>query len=231
MDYRLTDIAREEIDALIADGITPTAQEVLDIQRLSEACAAPDAALGSLARGKPVTLGVEVVWPPTIAAAAFIEEVGPLASDEVERFYIFAYACRFGRDASRIYERGAAARDNARAWRRRLRCTNLEAVEAIEALTADTMPSPPGKEMDAEERRGALIDLALRAAALVGGSPEVWETQAAIPAVARVIDLAYEQKRAEGKSAKHDPRIAAVRALGEYVLALREARKAAANGI
>jgi len=224
MDYRLTDLARKEIDALVADGITPDPQEVLDIQRLSLDCVKPDAALGSLARGRPVLLGSETVWPATIAAATFFEEVGPLASDERERFFALVYACRFGRDATRIYERGKDALRNVRAWRRRLRCTNAEVVEAFERLTADV--GPDVGDFDEQAWRDFVADLSLRASALCGGKPEEWETQCSIPAVARIVDLAYERKRATGESAKNDPHIMAVRRLGKYLLALRKKREA-----
>ena len=227
MEYRLTDLARKEIEALVADGMAPDPQEVLDIQRLSLDCEKPDPQLGSLARGRPVVVGSETVWPATIAAAAFFDEVAPLARDDVERFFLLVYACRFGRDASRIYERGDDALRNARAWRRRLRCTPAEAVEAVEKLTVDSIPDTG--ECDTEAWRDYVADLALRASALCGGRPEEWETQCSIPAVARVVDIAFSQKLATGMSARNDPRIAATRRLGKYILALRK-RREAGNG-
>ena len=224
MEYRLTDLARKELDALAADGITPDPQEVLGIQRLSLDCEKPDAALGSLARGRPVLLGSETVWPATIAAATFFEEVSPLAREDKERFFILVYACRFGRDASRIYERGEEAVRNVRAWKGRLRCTPAEVVEAFEKLTADSLPDTG--EIDEEAWHDFVADLALRATALCGGTPEEWETHCSIPAVARIVDLVYNQKAATGGSAKNDPRIAATRRLGKYLLALRKKREA-----
>ena len=227
MEYRLTDVARAELDALAADGITPDPQEVLDIQRLSLDCEKPDAALGSLARGRPVVIGSETVWPATIAAATFFEDVGPLARDDTERFFILVYACRFGRDSSRIYERGEEAVRNVRAWKRRLRCTPAEVLEAFEKLTADALPDTG--EIDKDAWHDFVSDLALRASALCGGKPEEWETHCSIPAVARIVDIAWGQKMATGESARNDPRIAATRRLGKYILALRK-RREAGNG-
>ncbi len=227
MEYRLTDVARAELETLAADGITPDPQEVLDIQRLSLDCEKPDAALGSLARGRPVVIGSETVWPATIAAATFFEDVGPLARDDTERFFILVYACRFGRDASRIYERGEEAVRNVRAWKRRLRCTPAEVLEAFEKLTAGALPDTG--EIDKAAWHDFVSDLALRASALCGGKPEEWETHCSIPAVARIVDIAWGQKLATGGSAKHDPRIEATRRLGKYVLALRK-KQEAANG-
>ena len=226
MDSRLTDMARAEIDALAADGITPTPQEVLDIQRLSIDCTAPDSATGSIARGRPTKLGDETIWPPTIAAASFFAEVSTIAADDAERFFALLYACRFGRDADRIYRRGAEALADVREWRGRIRATADEAVEAMERITADEPPAPEGREPDIS----ATADMALRAAALAGGSPEMWETQCSIRSVARVLDIIWAQKLAENKSAKGDPRIVAVRRLGEYVLALKKSRKEADHG-
>lgn len=227
MEYRLTDVARAELDALAADGITPDPQEVLDIQRLSLDCEKPDAALGSLARGRPVVIGSETVWPATIAAATFFEDVGPLARDDTERFFILVYACRFGRDSSRIYERGKEAVRNVCAWKRRLRCTPAEVLEAFEKLTADALPDTG--EIDKDAWHDFVSDLALRASALCGGKPEEWETHCSIPAVARIVDIAWGQKMATGESARNDPRIAATRRLGKYILALRK-RREAGNG-
>ena len=223
MDYRLTDLARQEIEALLKDGISLTPQEILDIQRLSLDCEGAGVSDGSISRGRPADMGGEIIWPPTIAAASFYEEVSPAARDYVEGFFVFAYACRFGRDADRIYVRGKEALEAVRAWRKRLRCTNEEVVDAVEAVTADSAPTPEGCP------EGKIADLALRAAALVGGTPELWETQCAIPAVARIVDIAWEQKKAEGKSAKNEPHIRATKRLGQYILELKK-RKAADNG-
>jgi hypothetical protein len=223
MDWVLTGIAEDHIQDLKKNGVEVTPQEVLEIQRLSLDCEKPDENGLSLARGTPVMLGDEVFYPLTLAGQAFVEEVGSTLTEDGDELLVVMFAARFGRDRNVIYARGKEAQTLYRQWKRRLRCTIGELLEAAKTLAEDNSPHVEGDD-------DKVKDMSLLATALCGGKPEEWETQIALRSVYRLINIVWKQRMATSTSAKHDPRIEASRRLGRYCLDLLNKRKAASNG-
>lgn len=219
MKFTLTDLAAEEIESLEAGGIRPTAQEVLTIQQLSLEATEGDDDCGGLSRGTPYEAGGEWLYPPTIAGSAFYAENERFASGDRERLMLLAYAMRFGRDPERIYARGRDAIGAARKWAKRLRCTVDELAACMDRVVGEAPPVVADETEDPAE--GRRINLALVAAALVGGPPEMWETQVSFESVCKVIETAFAQKLAVNGVAANDPRIRGLRRLGLFVEEVR----------
>ena len=91
--WTICDLAEDELEALEAEGIRPTAQDVLAIQALALE-AMGDFDDGARLHGAPVTIGDVVLWPPTIAGCIWREEVEAKldANDYYSRLFMLAYS-------------------------------------------------------------------------------------------------------------------------------------------
>ena len=219
MNFTLTDLAAAEIGRLEAEGIHPTAQEVLTIQQLSLEATGEDEETGSLARGTPYEAGGEWLYPLTIAGNAFYCENEAHAASDRDRLLLLGYAMRWGRDRERIYERGREALKAARKWGDSLLCTLDELVECMDKVIGDAPPVVVEETENAEDARRQR--LALLASALVGGTPEEWELSCSFSSVCKVIETAFAHKLAAGGVAANDPRIRGLRRLGLFVEKIR----------
>ena len=215
MKFTLTDLAADEIERLEAEGIRPTAQEVLTIQQLSLEATGIDEDTGSLARGTPYEAGGEWLYPLTLAGNAFYTENEKHASSDRDRLLLLGYAMRWGRDRERIYGRGREALRAARKWADGLRCTIDELAECMDRVVGDAPPVVVEETEDPDEARR--MRLALVATALVGGNPEDWETQCSFDSVCKIIETAFAHKLAAGGVAASDPRIQGLKRLGLFV--------------
>jgi len=68
MRERLASLAEAEIDGLAAEGITPTAAEIVHINALAHLVESPSSRV-ALARGRPVFVGGAYLWPITLYAS------------------------------------------------------------------------------------------------------------------------------------------------------------------
>ena len=219
MNFLLTDLAADEIGRLEAEGVHPTAQEVLTIQQLSLEATGVDEDTGSLARGTPYEAGGEWLYPLTLAGNAFYVENEKHAANDRERLLLLGYAMRWGHDGERIYGRGREALCAVRKWGDTLRCTLDELAECMDKVVGDVPPVVVEDTEDAEEARRQR--LSLLATALVGGNPEVWETQCSFDSVCKIIETAFAHRLAAGGAANVDPRIRGLKRLGLYVEGIR----------
>lgn len=219
MKFTLTDLAADEIERLEADGIRPTPQEVLTIQQLSLEATEDDDETGSLARGIPCEAGGEWLYPLTLAGNAFYSENERFAADGRDRLCMLAYAMRWGRDPERIYGRGREALKAVREWAGSLRCTLDELVECMDRVVGDAPPAieDPSEEPGEVRRQ----KLSLMASALVGGSPEEWETRCSFDSVCRVIETAVAHKLAANGVAATDKRLRGLKRLGLFSMEIR----------
>lgn len=220
MKFTLTDLAADEIERLEADGVHPTPQEVLTIQQLSLEATVDDDDTGSLARGTPYEVAGEWLYPLTLAGNAFYTENEQHVTSDRDRLYLLGYAMRWGRDPGRIYGRGREALKAARKWASGLRCTLDELVECMDKVVGD---APPVVEDPAEDQADARrMKLSLMASAIVGGDPEIWETQCSFDSVCKVIETAIAHKLADNGVATTDKRLHGLKRLGLFSQEVRK---------
>lgn len=224
MDWRLTDVAKDELAELEADGVPFTPQDVLTVQYLSCDLLRRTGGAETLSRGAPVEVGGVVLWPFTLAGAAFYREMTNGERNELRALRACAYAMAHGGDDC-IYARGDEAEKAMDAWWWRIRATR----EAIAEAVAECLELSPRVEDPMAEDRDR-TSLALFAAALVGGSPEMWERQCSIASVRRIVDLAQRVRSVGAPPSKDASRIEAVRRLGLYVESIRARARGGDNG-
>lgn len=183
--WTLCDLAEDELNALEADGIRPTAQDILAIQALALE-AMGDFDDGARLHGAPVIISGVVLWPPTIAGCIWREEVEAKldADDFYSRLYVLAYSLAFGRDKAALDVFGRDALKAVLRWARKLRCGVPDLVAAVNDVMSDRpRVSTPGGEADA----AAPSELAEIAIATFGGNPDVWRYQLGIGEVISIL--------------------------------------------
>ena len=119
---KLSDLANAEIDGLIAQGITPTTEDVIRINALAGNVENPDTRL-ALSKGVPVTVGGAVLWPMTLQAYDWMcrsqNSVRTVKDDLFVTAYAMAHCYAEGDRYGAVGIEGAKV---ARRWAKGLRC-------------------------------------------------------------------------------------------------------------
>lgn len=185
--WTICDLAEDELDALEAEGIRPTAQDVLAIQALALE-AMGDFDDGARLHGAPVTIGDVVLWPPTIAGCIWREEVEAKldANDYYSRLFVLAYSLAFGRDKDALNVFGRDALKAVLKWARGLRFGVADLAAAVNEVMGDR-PRVPRKSDTDDADESAPAELAEIAMATFGGNPDVWRYQLGISEVIGIL--------------------------------------------
>jgi len=211
MNGQLSDLARAELEALAAEGIVPSWDDVAELNALGWQVETPETRR-ELARGSPVPVGGVTLRPLTLAGWAWFERVGEQCRDQNAAL---AYAMAHGSDAA-LDDMTAA---NVREWRRKIRATERELVLAV----AEVIDQDRGPELPTRKDSPGLADLSAVIVAAVGGDPATWERQVRIGYVGEVMAaVARSQGTCDGKPDPNDPRIQAQAAIIWAVKKIRQ---------
>ena len=222
-EERLNDLAAREIDALEAEGIRPTAAEVVKLNALGWAIETP-CARRELSRGVPVMLCEGVyLWPLTIQADDWQDRVGenlaPSKADALRHprlswnlpLFALAYAM------ANAYEKGNAldidgeeASASVLRWTSKIKCTADGVKKAIaDVIAQQDAPTLPLNEDGAKMSNG---EFSAFMASKCSGTPEFWERRCSIGYACAVLSTIVKQAAADGKPLSNDPKIMATRA-------------------
>ena len=221
---RLSDLAAAEIDALIADGIQPTASEIVHINALAWDIETGETRL-ALSRGTPVFVGGVTLWPLTLNAYDWSQRAIALSSSKWWGTISLAYAMAHCYDDT--YELASVAlRDIARVltWGARLKCRISELKEAMaQVIKQDETEEIP---LDDDAKAFGIGDLSASLSALTGLPPEQFETRMAFNHALRIMHFALKQQaQAAGQTQTGTAAINAERAMGFYLINVRKAHK------
>lgn len=221
---KLSLIAQAEIDLLVQDGVDVTPSDIVRINALAWNIDSPETRL-ALAKGIPVAVGGATLWPLTLQAYDWYERVGCTFTNEEDAQDALAYAMAhcYGDDAT-FNVVGGKARRAAIKFRKRLRCTRKELLEAISQVTRqeENEPIPP----DPEGKELALGDLSALLCAMSGIPAEEFERRMSMNHALRVLHYTMmKQAQASGASATDDSHIRAEIAMGLYIHGVRERHK------
>ena len=221
MRWKLTDLAESQIEKLKADGLEVTPQEVLDIQSLSLE-AIGEFEDGTRINGRPVIVGNVALWPLTIAASIWREEVEELLDDADynSRLFVLAYCMANGHSKEALQTHGKAALKQVYHWAKHLTCSTADLLNAVNEVLGDKprVTFDDGEETDKDHAAGPSY-LAETALAIFGTNPEIWLYQLSIEAVADILAKHYAlNQRGNGASKKT---VEGLRKLSKYVHDLR----------
>lgn len=187
--YILNDLARSELDALRSSGVNPTDDDIVLINALAADVLAPDTRQ-ALARGRPIECGGVWLWPLTIAASDWFNEVGCNLSNARAAL---AYAMAHGEDPELCKARQLTVWSWYIRIHARVEQLNL-AIDYCLAQESETeIPHRPSEEhgMTAGELSAAMI-------ATVGGDPAMWEHQMSVGFVRAILSTTAAQAKASG---------------------------------
>lgn len=226
---KLCDLAQAEIDALVADGLSLSPEEIVRINHMAWlACDAETRQL--LSRGLPIRVGGAVLWPLTLRAAEWFQRVGCGLEPQARAEQALAYAMAHGRSSgSELDVDGSDAGAAVKSWADALWCRQQELVyathrlldqdgllDAIDAAAAGECMTPG--------------DLSAFLVAAGGGPVEMWERQVSIGYVSAFL-TAVAARDGDGKlHGTADPKVRALRAVGLYVEEIRRSRLEPDNG-
>jgi len=226
---RLSDHAMAEIDALIADGISLTPQEIVEINALAWAVEAPGERL-ALSRGVPIFPCDSVaLWPLTMAGHDWISRVGcRLSSPRLRRLatcYAMAHAYS---DRSALEVDGRAAERAVLRWADGLGCRESALyVAAQQVLDQDDEARPPA---DDDAPGMGLGELSAWLSAATGLPADEFERRMSFNHSLRLFHfILSQQDRAEGRRAADAERVSAERTLGLKLQAIRRGRHGSEN--
>ena len=230
--YRLSDLARAELEDLRAHGIEPTDDEIVEINALAREVETP-AVREELARGRPFRAGDVWLWPFTLNAGTWFRRVGCLMPNpRAALAYALAHPCDeletiderpFMRGLfavlRRHYARPRPTKRDVSSWYDALKCRVAELDLAIAGcLEQVEEPDVPHRETDRGSTPG---ELSATMIATVGGDPAMWERQVSIGYLRSVLDtLAAQQQAGSGHVAPNVAR--ATMALGMAVERIKE---------
>ena len=228
--WKLADLARVELDALAADGISFTPDDVMQLHCIAAEIETPESRM-ALARGAPVFVGRAVLWPLTMAATAWWERACAGTRRERRHGLLLAFAMSHCRQQDALDaippERAYKA---AEAWTKRLAARPSEIWEAVRQVQAQD--DADDGVVDPKEQASGMTGASLTAflVAACGGDPAMWERQVSISYVRTQIRAVHAQQMAEygGATAAHDV-VRGTRRIGLAVEAIR-ARHAAGKG-
>jgi hypothetical protein len=225
-EERLNDLAAREIAALEAEGIMPTAAEVVKLNALGWAIETPTLRR-ELSRGVPQQLCPDVyLWPLTIQAADWHERVGEklapsrkamimhpgLSSDLPALALAYAMAHAYS-EGDELDAEGDDAADKVIAWASGLKCT-AEAFGACIAEVVAQQDAPDLPRSDETGKRMTAGEFSVYLASRCGGTPEFWERRCSIGYAATLLSAVVHQSLADGKPITHDAKMAATMAMG-----------------
>lgn len=232
---QLSELAGAEIDALRADGIEPTASEIVQLNALAWRVETPEARR-YLSRGVPVEVcpGVNL-WTLSIQAAEWYGRVSvDLPSDRM-RTLALAYAMAHCYAPGDHYETDAeSAPRMLERWRKSLRCTweaLLLAVDSVLDQDGEYEQPPDPADDGGESPRITYGGLSAFLAAATNESVEFWERRCAATYAYAVISAINRQNAERGQSVPGDPRIMAERALGWAASKIRKRAATAAGSV
>lgn len=206
---KLNSLAKAEIEALQAEGITLTPEEIVEINALGWAVHTPETRR-TLSRGRPVPLGGQWLWPLTMRAVEWMETnnypIGKITP-------AMGYAMAYGRsEGDELNVSGPDADKAVRKWMRSLRVTLDELYEAIrQADDQDVRPETPP---DVEGKPMSIGDFSAFLATTIGGDPDMWERRVSMSYCLSCVSTYVMQNHAEKRPCPQDPRLIAERALG-----------------
>ena len=223
--WTLCDLAEDELNALEAEGIRPTAQDILAVQALALE-AMGDFDDGLRLHGAPVAIGGVVLWPLTIAGCIWRDEVEARldADDYSARLFILAYALAHGRDKDALNVYGREALKAVWRWARGLRCGLADLVAAVNDVMADK-PRVVSDESKDDADKSAPAEIAEMAMAIFGTDPDIWRYQLGLEEVIAVIRRHNALKRT-GNTVEAR-KTEALRDLAKYVDGIRKRAKGA----
>lgn len=206
---KLNSLAKVEIDALQAQGIVLTPEEIVEINALGWAVHTPETRR-TLSRGRPVPLGGCWLWPLTMRAVEWMEandySLGKITP-------AMGYAMAYGRgEGGELAVYGREAESAVRAWMRSLSVTLDELYEVIRQVDAqDAKPETPP---DVDGKPMSLGDFSAFLSTVIGGDPDMWERRVSMSYCLSCISTYVMQNHAEKRPCPQDPRLIAERALG-----------------
>ena len=225
--WTLCDLAEDELNALEAEGIRPTPQDILAIQALALE-AMGDFDDGLRLHGAPVAVGGVVLWPPTIAGCIWRDELeSRLAADDYSsRLYILAYALANGHDKDALSVFGKDALKAVWKWARGLTCGLVDLAAAVNEVMADKPRVVRHKDKDeADKDKSGPAEIAEMAMAIFGTNPDIWRYQLGLEEVIAIIRRHNALKR-QG-NAVEARKTEALREMAMYVDEIRKRAKGA----
>ncbi len=223
MKWKLTDLAESQIEKLKASGIEVTPQNVLDIQALSLE-AIGDFEDGTRLNGCPVIIGGITLWPLTIAASMWRDEVEAMLAetDYNARLFVLAYAMANGRDKDAMQSHGKQALRDVYKWARKLTCKTADLLQAVNDVLGDK-PRVTFEESETDkDAQAAPSYLAETAMAIYGTDPDIWLYQLSIDAVAEIVARHFALGNAfTGRGGAPKRTVEGLRKLSKYVHELR----------
>jgi len=219
MQHTLSDLSKEDIGKLEDEGIRLTPHDIIHIAALGAVIDNP-VVRKDLSRGRPVPIGGTFLWPMTLAANAWWDDVGSKIKSRRIRAFALAYAMANGGDA--LPEDQSETVKAVKSWQRKLHCTLgglMQAITDVQSQERDFLSVNVSK--DDRATPGEISTLL----AGMTGNPHVWEYQCSMSYTCGVLKTIVAQNAAEGRSPKEDLRIQAVKALGLAVERIRNRHK------
>jgi hypothetical protein len=221
--HKLSDIASDHIDALAADGIACTPDEVVMLNALAWELDTPRHR-AALARGVPVFAGSVALWPLTLAGEAWWQACIEEHKDDTTQMQLLAFAMAHARDQDALDAIGPRASGKVAAqWAKRLRVRAKELSAAVGEVLAqdDDIPrlAGPKDKPDSGLTPGQIVAILT---ATAGGTPKVWESEVSIGYIREQLRAVSAQQAAENcGSLKDSEMVAATRQLGLYMEQIR----------
>jgi hypothetical protein len=220
---KLNSLAKAEIDALFSEGITPTPEEIVEINALAWSVHTPETRR-LLSRGRPVYCGGAWLWPLTMLAVEWLQD------NRVDLSIIspaIGYAMAHGRsDGGEMDSNGRQAEADVKRWWRGLRCTPEEFRECVRQV--DAQDAKPDLPTNPDGHPMTMGDLCAFLSATCGADADFWERRCSLGHVLAVVAAVVQQNHADKRPCAHDPRIIAERALGFSIEKIKARHKAEA---
>ncbi len=215
----LSDLARADIEELESKGVDLTPDDIVRINAVAYAVDNPHSRM-AMARGVPVKLDTEYLWPFTLAGQSWYRRNAEYMRGDREHTWCLAYCFAHGRNE--ILHEGKAARKAVKEWAAKLRVRHAEIVEAVDAVMSqdDAVETETPGEPDEPRNTMTAGELALLMAALTKTDAEIWEYRYSQSYVRAYIDAVIQQNKADGESSTADPRIQGERARGLLIKAI-----------
>lgn len=230
--HKLSDLAADRINDLLAEGIEPTPAEIVMLNALAWELESPRHR-SMLARGVPVFAGRVALWPLTLAAEAWWNEATKHAKGNAEQMILLGFAMAHARnqdvlDATPIHE----AVKHAEKWCRTLRVRAKELSVAIDEVLAQDEDLPRIKGPKDKESTGlTAAQLVAILSAATGIKPDVWEREVAVGYLREQLRAVAAQQAADnGGSLKDSDMVAATRQIALYIEEIRKRAAGGANG-
>lgn len=218
---KLNSLARAEIESLMAEGITLTPEEIIEINALGWAVHNPETRR-MLSRGRPVPLGGHYLWPLTMRSVDWLQGNNFSLSEITPAM---GYAMCYGRsDAGELDVYGEDAEKAVKRWFRSLRVTMDEFLEAVRQI--DQQDIKPELPPDTTGRAMTMGDFSAFLTATCGADADFWERRCSMGYCLSVLSTFVMQNHADKRPCMQDPKIIAERALGFAVEKIRASRAA-----